>query len=344
MEHPTFNEDLMQSLEENNIIVESRSENVASDNIPINRSQHVRWQINNSHITLKMAWYMAHVITRIHDGEAVAAVAQDIGIPEALLRAWYKSRKTRIADLKTLSTTEMIQKLFKYNNTSSSPAANVSECNALNVQHAQTNHAPNGGLKIKKRSSKLMTAEKKLSAIERIENGECKTAVAHSIDIAESIFHDWCKLEEKFSIKVLRYLEYLTHSITVPPSDRDIAPPPPAAAMQINAENTVHVVRKTFKEEFSRKLARIEPEAMSTATTSRRNTARLAAPYHDKIRSLLAKNPALMNLVYFDSEGYLRLNFLTSVQPALQALFHLAILNNESISPGVSGSPENNLH
>jgi len=191
-----------------------------------------------------------------------------------------------------------------------------------------------------------MIAEEKLSAIERVENGESKTAVAHSIGIAESTFRGWCKSEQKIRSKS----EYLAHSNTVPPSCRNIAPPSPATTMQINTENTVHPNGKwemsnrdvqELDAAVPRKRARMEREVLSTATTSTCNTSRLPAPYHDKIRSLLVKNPALKNLVHFDSKGKIHItshNYETSKQ---QAISFLSILN-ASMSSDVSSQPENN--
>jgi len=219
-------------------------------------------------------------IERVRNGESKAVVARSIDVAESTFRGWCKSEEKIRRQAQLSANLEQANQLPANNNNSSSPSAdNMPVDNARDAQAASSASIAASGTD--GASSRLLTAEDKLQAIERVRNGEPKAVVARSIGVAESTFRGWCKRMEVKMRSETRNPGYFVEPVT--PSDRNVAPLPPAPVQASgNKENIAQHVRDASNEESDaavpRKRARMEDGVTSIAIT---NTASFAVPPND---------------------------------------------------------------
>jgi len=211
-------------------------------------------------------------VSRVSRGETKAAVARDLDISESTLRGWCKAENKIMCEVR-MEYLKQLRELDAPSDTEASPAANVAEDNALNVQ-LQMPSAAN----TKRKFSRKITAIEKLEAVSRVLCGEKKAAVARDIDVPESTLRGWCKspqnimkqAQEETKLQQLAHM-YASIENTTSSSATDSPRSVDQRADNDNAQCARDAFNESLNAESPIKRRRVAHEARSTASTAMHN-------------------------------------------------------------------------
>lgn len=163
-----------------------------------------------------------------------------------------------------------------------------------------------------KRPMRSLTAEEKVSAIDRVHNGESKAAVARDMGVPESTLRGWCKSEEKLRSQARNSGNFERSSPIGSESDRSSASQTPPSDNPLSASGST-------KRELSR-------EDTSGLTVKRARYDNNATSTVGDVGLVAAGGPASSRATYFNG------NFRNSLSATYPTMFPLNIadLTNSS--------------